>query len=176
LQGIFDRKECGLFYDSLTFAVQKEVSMSLGTGLEKVASLDPAKKAFSLLDEFKNFAFKGNVLDLAVGVIIGAAFGKIIDSLVKHIIMPFVGLILPGEQGYMGWKWVVNKVEIPYGLFIGEIVNFLIVALALFFFIVKLLGWVMRSKQAEAAAPAPPPPPTKDQELLTEIRDLLKKS
>jgi large conductance mechanosensitive channel len=176
LQGIFDRRECGLFYDSLTFAVQKEVSMSLGTGLEKVASLDPAKKAFSLLDEFKNFAFKGNVLDLAVGVIIGAAFGKIIDSLVKHIIMPFVGLILPGEQGYMGWKWVVNKVEIPYGLFIGEIVNFLIVALALFFFIVKLLGWVMRSKQAEAAAPAPPPPPTKDQELLTEIRDLLKKS
>jgi len=150
--------------------------MSLGTGLEKVASLDHAKKAFSLLDEFKNFAFKGNVLDLAVGVIIGAAFGKIIDSLVKHIIMPFVGLILPGEQGYLGWKWVVNKVEIPYGLFIGEIVNFLIVALALFFFIVKLLGWVMRSKQAEAAAPAPPPPPTKDQELLTEIRDLLKKS
>ena len=81
--------------------------MSLGTGLEKVASLDPAKKAFSLLDEFKNFAFKGNVLDLAVGVIIGAAFGKIIDSLVKHIIMPFVGLILPGEQGYLagsGWS------------------------------------------------------------------------
>jgi len=150
--------------------------MSMIKGVEKLSSLDPTKKAFSLLEEFKAFAFKGNVLDLAVGVIIGAAFGKIIDSLVKHIIMPFVGLILPGEQGYLGWKWVVNKVEIPYGLFIGEIVNFLIVALALFFFIVKLLGWVMRSKQAETAAPAPPPPPTKDQELLTEIRDLLKKS
>ena len=132
--------------------------MSLGTGLEKVASLDPAKKAFSLFDEFKNFAFKGNVIDLAVGVIIGAAFGKIIDSLVKHIIMPLVGVIMPGEQGYLGWKWVINGKEIPYGLFLGEIVNFLIVALALFIFIVKFLGWVMKSKQEEAAAPAPPPP------------------
>jgi large conductance mechanosensitive channel len=150
--------------------------MSLGTGLEKVASLDPAKKAFSLFEEFKNFAFKGNVIDLAVGVIIGAAFGKIIDSLVKNIIMPFIGLIMPGDQGYAGWKWMIKGVEIPYGLFISEIVNFLIVALALFIFIVKFVGWIMKSKQEEAAAPAPPPPPTKDQELLTEIRDLLKKS
>ena len=150
--------------------------MSLGTGLEKVASLDPAKKAFSLFEEFKNFAFKGNVIDLAVGVIIGAAFGKIIDSLVKNIIMPFIGLIMPGDQGYAGWKWMINGVEIPYGLFISEIVNFLVVALALFIFIVKFVGWIMKSKQEEAAAPAPPPPPTKDQELLTEIRDLLKKS
>jgi large conductance mechanosensitive channel len=143
--------------------------MSMVKGVEKLSSLAPTKKAFSLLEEFKTFAFKGNVIDLAVGVIIGAAFGRIIDSLVKHIIMPLIGLIMPGEQGYIGWKWMVNKVEIPYGLFIGEIVNFLIVALALFIFI-------MKSKQAEAAAPAPPPPPTKDQELLTEIRDLLKKS
>ena len=150
--------------------------MSLGTGLEKVASLDPAKKAFSLFEEFKNFAFKGNVIDLAVGVIIGAAFGKIIDSLVKNIIMPFIGLFMPGDQGYAGWKWMIKGVEIPYGLFISEIVNFLVVALALFIFIVKFVGWIMKSKQEEAAAPAPPPPPTKDQELLTEIRDLLKKS
>ena len=150
--------------------------MSLGTGLEKVASLDPAKKAFSLFEEFKNFAFKGNVIDLAVGVIIGAAFGKIIDSLVKNIIMPFIGLIMPGDQGYAGWKWMIKGVEIPYGLFISEIVNFLVVALALFIFIVKFVGWIMKSKQEEAAVPAPPPPPTKDQELLTEIRDLLKKS
>jgi large conductance mechanosensitive channel len=150
--------------------------MSMTKGVVKLSALDPTKKAFSLLEEFKAFAFKGNVLDLAVGVIIGAAFGKIIDSLVKHIIMPLVSVVMPGEQGYAGWKWVVNGVEIPYGLFIGEIVNFLIVALALFIFIVKLLGWVMRSKQEEAAAPAPPPPPTRDQELLTEIRDLLKKS
>ena len=150
--------------------------MSMIKGVEKLSSLDPTKKAFSLLEEFKAFAFKGNVIDLAVGVIIGAAFGKIIDSLVRHIIMPLVSLVMPGEQGYVGWKWVVDKVEIPYGLFLGEIVNFLIVALALFIFIVKLVGWIMKSKQEEAAAPAPPPPPTRDQELLTEIRDLLKKS
>ncbi|NTW77801.1 MAG: large conductance mechanosensitive channel protein MscL [Syntrophaceae bacterium] len=124
-----------------------------------------------MFDEFKNFAFKGNVIDLAVGVIIGAAFGKIIDSLVKHIIMPAISIFMPGGQGYLTWKWVVDGKEILYGLFIGEIVNFLIIALALYIFIVKLLGFIMKSKEEEAAAP---PPPTKDQELLTEIRDLLK--
>jgi large conductance mechanosensitive channel len=150
--------------------------MSMAKGVEKLSALDPTKKAFSLFEEFKEFAFKGNVIDLAVGVIIGAAFGKIIDSLVKHIIMPLISLIMPGEKGYAGWKWVVEGVEIPYGLFISEIINFLIVALALFIFIVKFLGWIMKSKKEEVAAPAPPPPPTRDQELLVEIRDLLKKS
>jgi large conductance mechanosensitive channel len=144
--------------------------------LDKVSSLGSAKKAFSLLDEFKAFAFKGNVIDLAVGVIIGAAFGKIIDSLVKNIIMPLIAVIIPGDQSYTAWKVVIHGSEVPYGLFLGEIVNFLIVALALFIFIVKFLGWILRSKQAEATAPAPPPPPTRDQELLAEIRDLLKKS
>ncbi|MBM4068150.1 MAG: large conductance mechanosensitive channel protein MscL [Planctomycetes bacterium] len=127
-----------------------------------------------MLDEFKAFAFKGNVIDLAVGVIIGAAFGKIIDSMVKNILMPLIGLLTPGEQGYLGWKWVVNGKEIPYGLFIGEVVNFLIVALALFFFIVKFLGWVMRARKQEQEKPLPPL--TRDQELLIEIRDLLKKN
>jgi len=150
--------------------------MSMAKGVEKLSALDPTKKAFSLFEEFKEFAFKGNVIDLAVGVIIGAAFGKIIDSLVKHIIMPLISLIMPGEKGYAGWKWVIEGVEIPYGLFISEIINFLIVALALFIFIVKFLGWIMKSKKEEVAAPAPPPPPTRDQELLAEIRDLLKKS
>jgi large conductance mechanosensitive channel len=139
--------------------------------MQKLAALDPTKKAFSLLDEFKNFAFKGNVIDLAVGVIIGTAFGNIITSLVKNIIMPTIGVLLPSEQGYLGWKWEINEKVIPYGLFIGEIVNFLIVAVALFFFVVKFLGWITRYRKTEAAAP---PPPTKDQELLTEIRDLLK--
>lgn len=133
---------------------------------------EAANKALSIVSEFKAFAFKGNVVDLAVGVIIGGAFGKIVDSLVKNVIMPFIGSIVPGEQGYAGWKAVVNGKDIPYGLFIGEVINFLIVAAALFVFIVKFLGWVMRSK---AEAPAAPPPPTKDQELLAEIRDLLKK-
>ena len=132
----------------------------------------PAKAALSLADEFRQFAFRGNVIDLAVGVIIGAAFGKIIDSLVKHLIMPLISVVIPGQQGYLEWKWVINGKEVPYGLFLGEIVNFLILALVLFIFIVKFLGWVMREKKAEVVAP---PPPTKDQELLGEIRDLLKR-
>ncbi len=139
--------------------------------ISRVASLEPAKRAFSLAEEFKTFAFKGNMIDLAVGVVIGAAFGKIIDSLVKHVIMPLVSLLLPAQQGYLDWKVVVGAKEVPYGLFLGEVVNFLIVALAIFLFIVKFLGWVTKTKKEEAASP---PPLTKDQELLTEIRDLLK--
>jgi large conductance mechanosensitive channel len=131
----------------------------------------PVKQVSSLFEEFKGFAFKGNVVDLAIGVIIGAAFGKIIDSLVKHVIMPLISVIMPGEQGWLTWKWVIHGKDIPYGLFLGEVINFLIVALALFIFIVKFLGWIMKTKKAE---PAAPPPPTKDQELLGEIRDLLK--
>lgn len=138
--------------------------------MQHAPPFDARRQAFSLFEEFKNFAFKGNVIDLAVGVIIGVAFGKIIDSLVKHLIMPLVGVIMPGEQGYLSWQWVINGQEIPYGLFLGEIVNFLIVALALYIFIVKFLGLVLKAKKEEAVVP---PPPTKDQELLTEIRDLL---
>jgi large conductance mechanosensitive channel len=134
--------------------------------------LGASNRAFSLLDEFKQFALKGNVIDLAIGVIIGAAFGKIVDSLVKHIIMPLVSVVVPGKQSYLEWKWIIDGKEVPYGLFLGEIVNFLLLALVLFLFIVKFLGWVMREKKAEVAAP---PPPTKDQELLAEIRDLLKR-
>ena len=138
--------------------------------LKSLGSIDPARRALSLLEEFRNFALKGNVIDLAVGVIIGAAFGKIVDSLVKNIIMPLVGLLLPSEQGYLGWKFAIGAKEVPYGLFIGELVNFVIVAFALYVFIVKFLGYVMKAKQA----PAAPPPPTKQEALLAEIRDLLK--
>jgi large conductance mechanosensitive channel len=133
--------------------------------------MEHRKRVSAIFNEFKNFAFKGNVVDLAIGVIIGMAFGKIIDSLVKHIIMPAISVLLPGEQGYLAWNWVINGSEISYGLFIGEILNFLIVALALYIFIVKFLGMIMRNKEEEAVAPLPP---TLDQQLLTEIRDLLK--
>lgn len=135
--------------------------------------MKPLERSFSLIEEFKTFALKGNVIDLAVGVIIGAAFGKIIESLVKHLIMPVLGVLLPGGQGYLGWKLVIAGQEIPYGLFLGEVVTFLIISLALFLFIVKFLGWVMKTKKDEAAA-APPPAPSREQELLAEIRDLLK--
>jgi large conductance mechanosensitive channel len=139
--------------------------------LKSIGSIEPARKALTLLEEFKSFALKGNIIDLAVGVIIGAAFGKIVDSLVKHVLMPVIGMLLPGEQGYIGWKIVVGAKEIPYGLFLGELVNFVIVAFAIYLFIVKFLGFVMRSKQA---APAAPPAPSKEEVLLAEIRDLLK--
>ena len=120
------------------------------------------------LEEFKDFAFKGNLIDLAVAVVLGVAFGKIVDSLVKHLIMPFVGLLLPGEQGYLGWKIAVGAKEVPYGLFLGEIVNFIIIAFVLYLFIVKFLGFMMKAKQSA------PPAPSKEELLLTEIRDLLK--
>jgi large conductance mechanosensitive channel len=164
----------GMRYDAADFyphARRRREGIAMDP-LKSVKSLDPAKRAFSLFDEFKAFALKGNVIDLAIGVIIGAAFGKIVDSLVRHIIMPLVSVVLPGERGYLDWKWVINGKEVPYGLFLGEVVNFVIVALALFLFIVKFLGWLMRTKKEEVAAA---PPLTKDQELLAEIRDLLKR-
>jgi len=136
--------------------------------LKSMGSSDHARRALSVLDEFKNFALKGNVVDLAVGVIIGAAFAKIIDSLVKHILMPFLGILVPGEQGYLGWKIAVGAKEVPYGLFLGEIVNFIIIAFVLYLFIVKFLGFMMKAKEAA------PPVPSKEELLLAEIRDLLK--
>jgi large conductance mechanosensitive channel len=132
---------------------------------------DARKRALTLFEEFKQFALKGNVIDLAIGIIIGAAFAKIVDSLVKHLIMPLLSVVLPAQQSYLGWKWVVDGKEVPYGLFIGEVVNFLILAFALYLFIVKFLGLLIRQKKAEAVVP---PPPTREQELLAEIRDLLK--
>lgn len=133
---------------------------------------DAAKQMRSIFEEFRNFAFKGNVVDMAVGVIIGAAFGKIVDSLVKNILMPTIGLLTPGDQGYIGWKVVIGAKEIPYGLFLGEIVNFLIVAFALYLFMVKFMGFLLKQKSQTAAAPTPV---SEEQKLLTEIRDLLAK-
>lgn len=136
----------------------------------------PTKKARGLIDEFRNFALKGNVIDLAIGVIIGAAFGKIVSSLVKDIIMPLISVVMPGEQSYLQWHFTMNGKDIPYGLFLGEVVNFLIVAIALFIFVVKFLGWIMKMKKSEEADPAPaaPPAPTREELLLIDIRDILK--
>lgn len=137
--------------------------------------LPASQRASAIWSEFKAFAFKGNVIDLAVGVIIGAAFGKIVDSLVKHIIMPLVNLVVPGEASYAAWKLDIGGKELPYGLFIAEVLNFLIVAFVLFLFIRKFLGWMMKARHREAAGIEPAPPPlSKDQQLLSEIRDLLR--
>ena len=130
-----------------------------------------------ILDEFKAFAMKGNMIDMAVGIIIGAAFGKIISSLVNDIIMPPIGLLLGGVN-FTDLKVVmkaatetVPAVTWNYGSFIQVTVDFLIVAIAIFM-IIKAIN---AAKRKEEAAPAAPPAPTKDQTLLTEIRDLLKK-
>ena len=96
---------------------------------------------------------------------------KPLDALVDNIIMPTVSVIIPGDAGYKEWAFTIGEKTIPYGAFLGDVVGFLILALALFIFIVKFLGWIMKSKANEAATP---PSPTKDQILLTEIRDLLK--
>jgi large conductance mechanosensitive channel len=134
-------------------------------------------KTLSLLDEFKAFALKGNVVDLAIGVIIGGAFGKIVAAMVDKILMPIAlwPLQRTGDAQDLtkglAWQLGSEKNVLDLGGFINEIVSFLIVSAALFFFIVKFLGWIMKNKKAEVAET---PPPTKDQELLTEIRDLLK--
>jgi large conductance mechanosensitive channel len=141
-----------------------------------------------MLKEFKEFAMRGNVLDMAVGIIIGAAFGTIVNSLVADVIMPPIGLVLggvdftnlfvvlrdgakaAGPYASLADAKTAGAVTLNYGLFVNAVVSFLIVAFAIFI----MLKGVNSMKRAEAAAPAPPPEPTPDQKLLGEIRDLLK--
>jgi large conductance mechanosensitive channel len=131
-----------------------------------------------MIKEFRDFIARGNVIDLAVGVIIGAAFGKIVTSLVDQVIMPPIGLLL-GKVDFSQLKLVLQPAEpakkaaevaIGYGAFANTIIQFLIVAVVIFL-MVKLLS--MTRKQ-EAAEPAPPPAPSPTEVLLTEIRDALK--
>lgn len=130
----------------------------------------------SLASEFKEFAIKGNVVDMAVGLVIGAAFGKIVSSLVADVIMPPLGLII-GRVSFnklavqIGSSPQGKPVMLEYGLFIQTLFDFVLIALAIFF-VVKLIN---RLKRAPAPAPAVVPPPTKSEELLGEIRDLLAK-
>ena len=134
----------------------------------------------SVVKEFREFIAKGNVIDLAVGVIIGAAFGKIVTSLVEQIIMPPLGLLL-GEVNFSEFKWVLKaadaakkteEVAILYGAFINTIIQFMIVAMAVFA-MVKLVNTLRRHDAAEPA-PKAPPAPTPTESLLMEIRDSLK--
>ncbi|GAB1405712.1 large-conductance mechanosensitive channel protein MscL [Lentimicrobium sp.] len=136
-----------------------------------------------LLDEFKAFAMRGNVVDMAVGIIIGAAFGKIISSLVSDVIMPPLGLLL-GRIDFSDMTYVMKEavikgeetipaVTLNYGMFIQNVVDFLIIAFAIFM-VIKAMNSMKRKKEA-AEQVAAPPPPSKEEELLAEIRDLLKK-
>jgi large conductance mechanosensitive channel len=126
----------------------------------------------SALKEFKEFAMKGNVLDLAIGVVIGGAFGKIVSSLVQDMIMPTAGLLLGGIS-FESLQVTMGETAIGYGAFIQSIVDFLIIAVSVFAFVKGIAAL----KRAEPPTPAPEPAPaapTKEEILLTEIRDLLK--
>ena len=122
------------------------------------------------ISEFKEFAMKGNVMDMAVGVIIGGAFGKIVSSLVDDILMPIIGVITGGVD-FTNLATTVGDAEIKYGVFIQNIIDFLIVAFCIFLMI-KCMNKLNR-KNEEPAEPASPAGPTQE-ELLAEIRDLLK--
>ena len=141
------------------------------------------------LQEFRDFAVKGNMIDMAVGIIIGGAFGKIVTSLVSDIIMPPIGLLVGGVN-FTDWNVVLKEavmengevitpaLTLNYGNFIQVLFDFLISALSIFFVIrgINKMKEMTSKKKAEeeAAAPAPEPEPTKEEVLLTEIRDLLK--
>ena len=122
------------------------------------------------IKEFKEFAVKGNVMDMAVGVIIGAAFGKIVTSLVNDILMPIIGM-LTGGIDFTGLKATIGDANITYGQFVQSVSDFLIVAFCIFLML-KGINKLNRKKQ-EPAAPEAPKGPTQE-ELLAEIRDLLK--
>jgi large conductance mechanosensitive channel len=121
-------------------------------------------------NEFKKFAFKGNVIDLAVGVVIGAAFGKIVSSLVKDIITPLLGMVLGGVN-FTDLHFGYGKSAVMYGNFIQTIFDFLIIAAAIFMF-VKVFNKLTSKREEEKEEELPEP--TKEEELLGEIRDLLK--
>lgn len=132
----------------------------------------------SIVKEFKEFAMRGNVIDLAIGIIIGGAFGKIVSSLVSDILMPPIGLLIGGVN-FTDLKLTLKQadllqmtppVTINYGNFIQVIFDFLIIAFAIF----MLVKAINRMKKKEEAAPAEPPKPSNEEVLLTEIRDLLK--
>ncbi|EAF6833997.1 large conductance mechanosensitive channel protein MscL [Listeria monocytogenes] len=121
-----------------------------------------------MLVEFRDFALKGNVLDLAVAVVIGATFGKIVSSLVDNIIMPLVGVLLGGLD-FTDLSFKVGKSVIQYGAFIQSIVDFVIIAFAIFIFVKVLTSFIKKKEQTVEETPVPP-----TEEYLKEIRDLLK--
>lgn len=137
------------------------------------------------IQDFKAFAIKGNVLDLAVAVIVGGAFGKIVSSLVADVVMPPLGL-LSGGINLVDRQWTlkaatedVPAVTMKIGIFLQNVLDFLVIALVIFLMIkaiAVLKEKAIRTESEEPVVPPSPPPPSKEQELLTEIRDLLKKS
>ena len=135
----------------------------------------------SFIQDFKAFALKGNVVDMAVGVIIGGAFGKIVTSVVNNIIMPPIG-VLTGGVDFTDLKFIIKEAEgeaeavtLNYGQFIQDVVDFLIIAFCIFLMVKGIAALSRKKEEEKAAEPAPAPEPSAEEKLLTEIRDLLKK-
>ena len=123
-----------------------------------------------LIKEFKEFAMKGNIVDLAVAVIIGGAFGKIVTGLTDSLIMPLISMVL-GKEGVKDLSFSIGKTIFPVGIFFQEVINFILIAIVLFA-IIKVMNSM---KKKEAEAPAAPAEPSSTDKLLMEIRDALKK-
>ena len=122
----------------------------------------------NLWAEFKTFAFKGNMIDLAVGIIIGAAFGTVVKSMVDHVIMPLIAAVIPNSKGVESIGFTVNGSRVAIGVFLGAVINFLIVALAVFLLVVKIVGSVV--KRTMGPPPKPGEPTVKECPLcLSEI-------
>ncbi len=141
----------------------------------------------SFIQDFKAFALKGNVVDMAVGVIIGGAFGKIVTSVVNNIIMPPIGVLTGGvdftdlkivikDAVMEGDQTVTEAVTLNYGQFIQDVVDFLIIAFCIFLMVKGIAALSRKKKEEAAAAPAPAPEPSAEEKLLAEIRDLLKEN
>ncbi|WP_339287680.1 large conductance mechanosensitive channel protein MscL [Ureibacillus sp. FSL K6-0786] len=122
--------------------------------------------------EFKEFAMKGNVIDLAMAVVIGAAFGQIVSSLVDNIIMPLVGILTGGIDFTKSFIWQVGDATVSFGIFLQSVIDFLIISFAIFMFI-RIINKIAKKKKEEAVEESAPELDTKE-ELLKEIRDLLK--
>ena len=138
---------------------------------KKITENKLVKTGGSTFKEFKDFISKGNIFDMAIGVIIGGAFGKIVSSLVDNILMPLIGVIIGGHD-FTSLSFKVKDATVEYGVFLQNVVDFLIVALCIFF-VVKAMS---KLKKKEEAKPAEPPKPSEEVLLLREIRDSLKKS
>lgn len=130
---------------------------------------EAVRPAGKFLEEFKAFAMRGNVIDMAVGVVIGGAFGKIVSSLVNDIVMPLIGLACGGID-FTSWKLTIRDTSINYGNFIQTAVDFTIIAFSIFI-VIRLIGRLRKKEEKKPASPAPKPA---DVALLEEIRDLLK--
>jgi large conductance mechanosensitive channel len=138
-------------------------------------------KSSTFLKDFKAFAMKGNLIDMAVGVVIGGAFGKIVSSLVADVIMPLVGLLVGGVD-FTSLNWTLKEatedaeaVTLNYGTFIQNVFDFLIIAFSIFVFL-RIIFNLSKKKEEAPAEPAPEPAPSKEEVLLAEIRDLLKQN